>query len=173
MKKFISYLLILGILFNTLGNLIVLKSMHYNIYKDIRTTYINNIPNHNLVKITVAKDAKNSIRFIEKDEFIYKDKMYDIVRTETNQNSVIYYCLNDTKDENLYSSLNTEVRKCMNSNPVKSKTQQLLKKIATTLFYTENKNTVINSFKNIKYSHTINKSKSALIDVLTPPPQLI
>ena len=170
MKKFISIFAVIILLFNTLGNLIVFEGMYYSIHKDVRTNLIKNIPDNKLITITIDNKTNPTVRFTDKDEFIYNRKMYDIVKQKTVGNTTIYYCLNDNKEDNLFANLNKDIKNNMDSNPVKNKTQQILKKITVPLFYEDAKVQLLNiSFNLIYSSNTLNKNNT-YIDVLTPPP---
>ena len=159
-------------LFNTLSNLIVFESMYYSIHKEVRSTLIKSIPTNNLVKITIDNKTKNSIRFTDKEEFIYDGKMYDIVRQKTEGNITIYYCLDDTKEDNLFANLNASIKNNMDSNPVKGRVQQILKKITIPLFYEDNKEHYLTI--SCSYIHSINSinQNNTFLDVLTPPPEV-
>jgi len=150
-------------LFNTLSNLIVFESMYYS---------IKSIPTNNLIKITINNKTKQSVRFTDKEEFIYNGKMYDIVRQKTEGNITIYYCLDDTKEDNLFANLNVSIKNNMDSNPVKDRAQQILKKITIPLFYEDNNEHYLTiSCSYIHSTNSINQNYTFL-DVLTPPPEV-
>jgi hypothetical protein len=46
-------------------------------------------------------------------EFSYKGSMYDIVRTDTiNQNTFLFYCVNDIQEKQLFANLDKMVSSC-------------------------------------------------------------
>ncbi len=173
LKKLISILTVIVVLFNAFGNLIVLKSIQYNIYREVRSDYIKNIPDSKLIKITINNNSNQTIQFIESDEFVYNNNMYDVVRKVTKENCTEYYCLNDNKETELYTNLNNEVLNNMDSNPVKTKTQQILKKINTPLFFQDTKKENANLSHNINYPTNKLITNSTYFVVLTPPPQVV
>ena len=173
LKKLISIVIVAIILFNTLGNLIVFEGMYYTIHKNVRTTFFNTIPDKQLILIAINNKTKLNLRFFDKKEFIYNGKLYDIVRQKSEGNTTIYYCLNDTKEENLFSNLNKDIKKNMDSIPVKNKAQQILKKITTPLFYENNKEFTILNLSCFFHPSKIINIYNTYIDVLTPPPLFV
>ena len=173
LKKLIAIITIFIILYNTIGNLIVLESMYYSIHNDIRTQLIKSIPINNLITFKIEITSKIKPRFVDNDEFIYNGKMYDVIKKENIGNTTIYYCLNDTKEDELFLNLNKEVKNTMESNPVQNKTQQILKKINIPLFYEVNKDYHINISKKVIFPNNILTLNYTFIDVLTPPPVLV
>lgn len=159
------------LLFNTIGHIIVFNSMRFAIRNEVKANVKKNIPLKELILITIDASNEKEIYFLEEDEFLYKDKMYDIVRSERKGNSVTYYCLNDSKEEELFANLNSEVKKNMDSNPVRHKSQQILKKINLSLFYEEANTLNKNTFHNIFYPFNKDELLYLSFDVLTPPPE--
>lgn len=173
MKKLISFIAISILLFNTFGSLIVFQSMSYCIHKEIKNTITQNIPKNKLITIIVDKNNNKDINFIDDKEFMYKGKMYDVVRQQTNGNTTIYYCINDTKEEELYANLNKEVKTNMDTNPVKNKTKQILNKITISLFYEDIKNTPTEIAYNIIYPIDYIVFVNHFYDVIIPPPKTV
>ena len=154
--------------------MIVFESMLYSIHKEVRSTFTNNIPDNNLIAIAVDNKTKSAIRFTDDDdEFMYNGKMYDVVRHETKGDTVIYHCINDTKEDALFANLNTEVKKNMNTAPVKHKTQQILNKTSISLFYEELKNEHSNISYSFNYPINYIVTISHYYDVITPPPKAV
>ena len=145
--------------------------MRFAIRNEVKANIKKNIPLKELILITIDASNEKEICFLEEDEFLYKDKMYDIVRSERKGNSVTYYCLNDSKEEELFANLNSEVKKNMDSNPVRHKSQQILKKINLSLFYEEANTLNKNTFNNVFYPFNKDELLYLSFDVLTPPPE--
>ena len=173
MKKLISFIAISVLLFNTIGSLIVFKSMSYCIHKEIKNAITQSIPQNKLITIIIDKNNNKDINFVDDKEFMYKGKMYDVVRQQANGNTTIYYCINDTKEEELYANLNKEMKTNMDTNPVKNKTKHILNKITISLFYEDIKNTHTNIAYNITYPIDYIVSINHLYDVITPPPKTV
>ena len=172
-KKFISIIIITVLLFNAIGNLIVFESMRYTIKKEVKSDIISKTSDHNLITIIVDTNTKKNIRFMDDDEFMYNGRMYDIVKQENKNDTTIYLCSNDTKEDELFANLNTEVKKNMDTNPVKQKTQQILTKISISLFYEEVNNDHPDTYSSYYYKTKTQNILTTDYDVLTPPPKVI
>lgn len=94
--------MVLLLLFNLAGQYTMFKIEQQKIQKSIKKLMEQQIPNHFLHKITVAKEDTHSLKW-EKigREFWYKGQLYDVVRSITNSQSVTYYCIQDSKETQL------------------------------------------------------------------------
>jgi len=161
-------------LFNTLSNLIVFESMYYSIHNEVKSILIKSISNNNLFTIIINNKNKLNFRVTDKDEFIYNGKMYDIVRQKSEGDTTIYYCFDDNKEDILFANLNIYVKNNMDSNPLKTKAQQILKKITTPLFHEDHiKEQHLDISFCFIYSIVILKPNNTIFDVLTPPPIIV
>ena len=173
MKKLISIIAISVLLFNTIGSLIVFESTRYCIHKEIKNTITQSIPQNKLIAIIIDNNTKKDINFVDDNEFLYKGKMYDVVKQQTNGDTIIYYCINDNKEEELFANLNKEVKNNMDTNPVKNKTKQILNKISISLFYEDIKDTHSDISYNIIYPNDYIIYVNHFYDVITPPPKAV
>jgi len=173
LKKLISIIAISVLLFNTIGNLIVFESTRYCIHKEIKNTITQSIPQNKLIAIIIDNKTKKDINFVDDNEFLYKGKMYDVVRQQANGDTIIYYCINDNKEEELYANLNKEVKNNMDTNPVKNKTKQILNKITISLFYEDKNNTKPDISYNVIYPIDYIVCVNHFYDVITPPPKTV
>lgn len=107
------YFLVIALLFNAFGAYLVFDSARRSAKKEIKKRIKNNVPEEELYVLSFSRTAveNGSAGLTWKDacEFVYKGKMYDIVRTEESQNSITYYCINDAQEEQLFAKLNEMV----------------------------------------------------------------
>jgi hypothetical protein len=120
------------ILYNVLGYLIVFKSYQYAIKNEIKSKIRNAVPDKDLVIIKFScqdiHSRKNHYKKTDDNEFRFGGKLYDIVRSKVNGDTTIFYCINDTREEQLYSNLDAYVKRYMDNNiPLKEKTNTLFK----------------------------------------------
>jgi len=55
-------------------------------------------------EITVVNPGSNrDFKMLDKDEIQYMGKMYDVISSRTSGNSIIFKCINDTREEQLLS----------------------------------------------------------------------
>ena len=102
MKSIITIILILGIIYNSIGNIIVFSIYQASIRKEIRN-YIKTDKSKKkieLLKFSKADLKKRVIRFVKHDEFIFNNQLYDIKRSKIVGDSIFYFCINDTKEIN-------------------------------------------------------------------------
>ncbi len=134
LKKSISIVLAFLILYNSLGYFIVFKSIQYAIRNEIKTNIKNSIHEKDLFLIKLTNDeiksGKSGFRKINESEFIFLGKLYDIIRIKKKSDTNYFYCINDAKEEQLYTALSSHVeRQTDQSSPVSQKTSNLLKHV--------------------------------------------
>ncbi len=67
--------------------------------------------------IFLLKEKNEKVEWEESGkEFRYKDKMYDIVKIEIHQDSVIYFCLHDRDEETLLSNFDKLIKNSLGNN---------------------------------------------------------
>lgn len=74
--------------------------------------------------------SSSRIKFLDDDEFIYNGKMFDIISRKTSNGYTTFYCMNDTQEEQLYSTLKDHIMHNTDQNlPVKDKSNLIIKNI--------------------------------------------
>lgn len=111
---------------------------------------------------------------IDKGEFRYKGKMYDIVKEVKTNDSVIFYCINDKKEEQLLSQFSDQIKNSLGSDsPIGKMMKKLINYSLNDLFFfLTNHHFIPNSFNinNIFLSISV---KSLKIDIPSPPPKFV
>jgi hypothetical protein len=112
-KKTISILLTILFLYSAVGFLAV-HSFLSNYYKELGIQKIEEIAEADEIQILVfdKSDIQNSkidFMWIHSAEFKYNGDMYDIVKKEENENQLILYCLNDSKETKLEKDFEREL----------------------------------------------------------------
>lgn len=111
MKKLLSILLVLILLFNIGGFYVVIKSRQYAIRKEVKRQIKHGVDEKDLVPILVNDDNQDQLDWKHSKEFRYKGSMYDIVRTEFNENGTItYHCIIDDNESALFNDLDRLVQ---------------------------------------------------------------
>lgn len=89
-----------------------------------------------LLKITRSEE-ENSPAFqrIHEREFRYHGQMYDIVRQEQHSDTAWYYCVSDDQETVLFTHLDEQVARTMNSNPDQQRQQTQLQRFLQSLFF--------------------------------------
>lgn len=81
-----------------------------------------------VVKVPLHEDGRNGIRleFEHDDEFKMNGEMYDIVRTEIQNDSVVYYTIHDIKESALVQWLNSTINERTKQDPSTQQHSQFL-----------------------------------------------
>jgi hypothetical protein len=120
MKRVFSILIAILFLYNTIGYLIVFKSFQYGIRKEIKSKIKGRLDDKDLVLIKFPahpdKLQKKLFHWKEDNEFVFNGNMYDVVRQYAVHDTIYYYCINDTKEKDLFCNLDVQVDQNMPSN---------------------------------------------------------
>lgn len=87
-------------------------------------TRITRTSEHDLCIITVSNTAAHELAWQSPSEFVYKGHRYDIAYAETKNNVTQYHCINDTREEELFSFFDEWIQKNLEKNTSSSKTTQ-------------------------------------------------
>jgi hypothetical protein len=176
MRKFLSLVLCLVILFNVSGYYIAFKIMHIQARKEMKAYIKNNLDEDELEIIMISdseiSSASSSFRFIKKNEFTYKGKLYDIVHQKIEGSNTTFYCINDKKEEKLFANLDDHIKCHTDKYPVsKSRSAQLIKSIVKDAL--PEKKQILKSqtdSQNILYAYIVNLTEQ-FIPIILPPPE--
>ena len=169
MKKAISIALLFLFVYQTLGYFVIFKILQANIRHEIKEKIESSLSEDQLEIITIKTDEENQIEWVrEGKEFIYKNKMYDVVRKKEKDNTIKYFCLNDKKEEELFANLDDIVRK----NPQNDKNiKNILSKVVNNYFFED-----VNMEKGIFIAEIVSPRKTSFYNnlerkVQNPPPK--
>ena len=168
LRKFTQILLSALFLFNSIGYIFAYYQLGYIFkqeaaYKIIHkswTGYVSIIEDSPLVE----KTDINEIRF--------SGMKYDIIQKEIKNGKVIYYCLSDQQENNLYNILINQVENntaSTSSAPVKNILSNIISDILLPIAKTN-----VENVSDIEYfTHNIVNHPIPEIKIFTPPPQYI
>jgi hypothetical protein len=106
-KKTIAISFLFIILLFQYGHLVVFVIGEIMIERDLETQIRLNIPDALLDRI----EDNNDLSWEEEgSEFTYQDKLYDVVRTKTEQGKKVYYALNDRKEKKLVDQFSRNMK---------------------------------------------------------------
>lgn len=122
MKKLLAFILIAIFLYNQMGYFIAFKIKQYEVRREIKARIKSSVPQSELTVIRIESGKENKLQWIkENKEFRYNGNMYDVVRKEMAAGAVIYHCINDVQEKQLFNDLNEHVSNHMNDQPVNEK----------------------------------------------------
>lgn len=112
MKKIVVIAVLFVFLLNTMGYYVVFKYNRYMVKKEmiyqIRMGLFH--PNIVLLKILHPEKEQQFCR-IEKNEFTYFGKLYDVVVERKSGDTTLFYCLHDKKEESLLANFTLCLRR--------------------------------------------------------------
>ncbi len=175
-KKIAAYFLLAIFLFNTMGYFIAFQAMQFQIKSHVISEINLGIKTDAETIITINKNDISKIDWEESGkEMVYNNKRYDIVKSTENNNSITYYCINDTQEETLYSNLDEHINMHIATNkPTTSHSSKNLVNDVVKIFFANqyqfsftNKATSV-CFLPFRVNYT-----SESITTNSPPPQFV
>ena len=177
MKKAVTLFLLFIFLFNTAGYYFVYKSAQYRVKKEMQSEIISAVNSGKLKNITINKNNLQDIEWLENGkEMRYNNQFYDIVKSSETFSTITFYCINDTKEDALFTNLEEHINTHVASNkPIKNENQKKLSDNVIKLYFSNE-----HSFKfNIAslYQHNFFPTnlifKSSIIETDSPPPEFV
>jgi len=111
LKKGLSILVLIVVLFNMTGFFVIFKIEQYQIRKEIKTQIKAGIPQSDLHKFSLSNHDYQRLEWIRQDiEFKSGINMFDIVRSEQFSDSIYLYCVNDIEEATLFAQLDEMVK---------------------------------------------------------------
>lgn len=106
MKKagIISVLLIF--MFQSVGMFLLFRIKQADIRQEIKSRIKAGVPEAELTIFRFNPENLKQLKWVEDHEFIYQERMYDIVSTAYEGEIVIYHCLHDKQETRLFKDLN-------------------------------------------------------------------
>lgn len=120
-------------MYQTLGYFVVFKILQINIRHEVKEKIENSLGEDQFEIITIKTGEENQIEWTrEGREFLFNNKMYDVVKKKEKDNAIKYFCLNDKKEEELFANLDNFVRK----NPQNDKNiKNILSNVVNNYFF--------------------------------------
>ena len=127
-RKILSILFAGLILFNLCGYFFVFKCDQIYLKSEMkRMIKTDSFQGFNEEVIIVNPANDRDFKMLDKDEISYRGKMYDVISSGISGNSIIYRCINDTKEEQLIAHYDKYSACIAGMNlPERSKTSQAM-----------------------------------------------
>lgn len=77
---------------------------HIQVEKEMKAFIKSETGLKNLQQLILTADQYAAVCFIEEDEFIYDEQLYDMILKESSGNRIILYCYSDEKEEQLINT---------------------------------------------------------------------
>jgi hypothetical protein len=176
MKKIASLFLLSIFLFNTVGYYIAFKTVQLAVKKEIKSQIKSNLAIKELTMITINKTDLSTIDWKDGGkEMVYKDEMYDIVRTTETPVSITYYCINDRKEKALFANLDEHINAHISADkPLKnSGSKKLVEHVVKLYFCNEPMLSFNINETGVLFFLTPIKFPSVFIEINSPPPEFV
>jgi len=165
-------------IFNLMGYWGVFFTIKYQIEDEIKSMIKQNVFNQQLytfkLPIKFHKNATSGITWVkENKEFRYKNQMYDVVKRKFTRDSVYYYCINDKKEEKLFTSLYEFVGKnvCNDVNHNKN-FQHTIRKLLNNYFFEDFPDQVYLAYTIFNVHNSTEHFLSLFSERIFPPPKI-
>jgi hypothetical protein len=104
LKKVLVYTTLALFLFNSIGYYLLFEMNQYLIKKEMSREIVKN--QKPLIMLCIADvEQDDDFRRIHKGEIQFKGKMYDIAREYKSGHTSVFFCLQDTREDNLMAGL--------------------------------------------------------------------
>lgn len=175
-KEILTYFLIASIfLSNSIGLIIVFNQIKY-FHKQVIKSSIKNSSYYQVIEIlsfskSDLKNGKHNIKFIEEHEFRYNGRMYDIIESWETDDTVVYKCINDTREEQLEEAFVQYVVNNQNRQDLPLPIKQILSFLNLDLYFNNSgldfsTNKILTYLYQIKFNLLEN-----IFEVPEPPPR--
>lgn len=176
LKKIAILVLMIALIVNICGMYFIIESVRFSVKKEIKRKIKLGVPENELHQLKFLKTDIESgnaeLKWLEDNEFSFQGKMYDVVRTLDDGPYIIYYCINDFQEEQLFASLDNMICKQLTENGQAKAKSRLLQRLLI-------HEAVADICKKIPLDHhftTIGTKplfsiQEVIIDIPTPPPQ--
>lgn len=174
-KKVLPFLLLAIFSFNIVGYFIAFKVVQHQIKREIKSTIKLGLKASELTAIQINKKDLNELVWEEKNkEFHYKGELYDIVKTEENSQYIIYYCINDKQEEQLFENLEEHMNNYISDNHLSKKNSSKKAQPDSIKLYLSNRlSATIAITNNTAFFNTYPLLyTSACVDISSPPPEI-
>ena len=173
-KKIVAILLLIFFVYNYVGFFSLFLYNQYKVREEVKHKIKQQVPVKELVLLKIPlKTANSHFNKLHKTEFLYQGKMYDIVKSNVKNDTVFYYCINDTKEEELFKNLDKQIEDYINNNRTKNHNKVKIKKTINNYLLSRINYLFFNSSKKISYSQKKYNLNKLFLEIPDPPPKFI
>jgi hypothetical protein len=104
LKKIFAVFVLLILLFNSMGYYFLFELNKYQVQKSIQHHPERKSPAFCILRIPEPENNPSFSR-IDKKEIRFQGKMYDIIKEVRNNNTTLFYCIRDTREDNLLAAM--------------------------------------------------------------------
>lgn len=120
MRRLFALVFISLYLYNIVGYLALFSVLQYQVRNEVKNMLKAGVSEKELVKFAFhtpsLRNGIYQIQWIDKNEFRYDGRMYDVVRSTAAQDTTYVFCINDTQENRLFENLDTHVQREMDGS---------------------------------------------------------
>jgi hypothetical protein len=170
LKKLLVFLLLSVFLYNQAGYFIAFKMEQQEARREIKRRIKNSVPQNELTIIRISSQNVHKMQWVKEGrEFMYANGLYDVVRVEAEGNEMVYHCINDIQEKQLFTDLDEHVRKHMDDSSGERKSPH--KSIAKDYFVEDHAVPLFISYEIIHFLPAPEATIERLAMSLSPPPE--
>lgn len=175
MKKFVSISLVFFILLNIIGSFTLFYYTKNQVNREMKKLIKSKIPIEKLEVIKLTRNDLNGIYYqrIHDGEFRWHGNMYDIVMEMKSGDFVVFYCINDKKEEAIFATFHKLVDDKSQRNGLTKSLNKLLNNILFVGFLHDRNVFLIKNIASLNKIFLNENYCSIIPEVYTPPPQFI
>jgi len=134
MRKLISLLLLIAVLFNIAGYYFTFLIIQQGYKRDFITHLKNDASTKDVLLLRISdeeiRSGVSNFKWTEENEFVFQGKMYDVISRQKQGNMNIFRCLNDNREEMLMAKYEGIIKhKTDTALPYKQKGSRLYSQI--------------------------------------------
>jgi hypothetical protein len=175
MKRVFAVLITLLFLFNTMGYYFIFSYNQYLVRSEMKRFIRSGYFEDSYIVLKIVNPSLNpDFKRVNKGEFRYKDKLYDIVSETKTDNFTTFRCINDKNEEKLLSGFHHyfELASSQN-NPVKARHARAMLYHVIKLALPENPLNICPVVPSeISFINPINLLSSVFNPPVSPPPKV-
>ncbi len=168
MKRSVTVILLFAFLFNAGGYYVWFSVLQYHMQRQIRHEIRQGLPDEALTCITITESHPAGISWIKPGkEFLYRGKMYDVVRIAKSGQQTHYYCINDVKEKQLIANYHrNQQQKKQASKRIKLNLKKQYFNQTSTYFHH-------NLLREMNFAPMVSNYHSCCSDTPSPPPKVV
>lgn len=168
----ISLLLILGCPFLGTRGFLLLRKHH--IRSEVKERILAGVDKNELVYLAFSsRQTRTDLRWEHDREFEYRGEMYDIVQSETRNDSVFYHCIHDRAETAVNRQLETLTASAANTDPPSQNSiQQLLDFLKNLCSPATRAMATLPTFRTLAVHFYLGKPGSPPASPPSPPPEV-
>lgn len=172
LKRVVSILLAVLLVFNSVGFVLVYYQLKYFFKKDAKVSISLYVPEELLTKIIISNDGENpGIEWIDDGEIKVNGKMFDIVKRELKGNKTVLICVSDDKENRLSEVFEESFTNNFNPSTARAASINVLKNIVKNALVPETENLIYICGKQRPQHFILEEVLDPFLEVLTPPPR--